>query len=288
MIVDLVNCVRQEEWGQVHQLLLKHWLAQVPEVFEINADMPWDNSGINERLLGAPGELLFSPLVSAFLLDVHNTKSSLETMNELAGVDPAKGAKICGHVFKNGELTYTCLDCATDGTCVMCLQCFEVSIHKAHKYKMHSSSGSGYCDCGDKDAWLEGYACANHEKKEEEEAAVLAPELRNRCEQLVEIILHFALSLITHKDDLTLPEAFEEFKPEVPVDSQQFLTVLYNDETHTYESVIKVLELYIHCTKDQAMLVATIVDREGQRGCAEKDVTRFVKHSESINSSLTT
>ncbi|ULU11742.1 hypothetical protein L3Y34_015265 [Caenorhabditis briggsae] len=264
MIVDLVNCVRQEEWGQVHQLLLKHWLAQVPEVFEINADMPWDNSGINERLLGAPGELLFSPLVSAFLLDVHNTKSSLETMNELAGVDPAKGAKICGHVFKNGELTYTCLDCATDGTCVMCLQCFEVSIHKAHKYKMHSSSGSGYCDCGDKDAWLEGYACANHEKKEEEEAAVLAPELRNRCEQLVEIILHFALSLITHKDDLTLPEAFEEFKPEVPVDSQQFLTVLYNDETHTYESVIKVLELYIHCTKDQAMLVATIVDREGR------------------------
>lgn len=57
-------------------------------------------------------------------------------MNGIAGVDPARRGQICGHVFKNGELTYTCLDCATDGTCVMCLQCFEVSIHKSHKYKV--------------------------------------------------------------------------------------------------------------------------------------------------------
>ncbi|KAF1770368.1 hypothetical protein GCK72_002186 [Caenorhabditis remanei] len=264
MIVDLVQSVRQGEWTQVRQLLLKHWLVQVPQVFEINGDMPWDNTGVNEKLLGSPGELLFSPIVSAFLLDVRNTKSSLEGMNEIAGVDPANKGKICGHVFKNGELTYTCLDCATDGTCVMCLPCFEVSIHKSHKYKMHSSTGSGYCDCGDVDAWCEGYACANHEKKDGEETFTLAPELKKRSEQLIEIILHFALSMITHKDDLQLPDFFEKLKTESSTDNQQCLTVLYNDETHTYESVINVLELYIHCTKDQAMLVATIVDREGR------------------------
>ncbi|CAI2303389.1 unnamed protein product [Caenorhabditis sp. 36 PRJEB53466] len=265
MIVDLVNAARQGEWAQVCQLLHKHWLVQVPKVFEINGEMPWDNSGVNEKMLGRPGELLLAPLVSAFCLDVRNTENTLEGMNEIAGVDPAKGGQICGHVFKNGELTYTCLDCATDGTCVMCLKCFEVSIHKGHKYRMHSSTGSGYCDCGDRDAWMEGYACANHEKKDEEESSsVLAPELKKRCEQLVEIVLQFALSMITHKEDITLPLFLESLKTDAQNEPQQYLTVLYNDETHTYESVIKVLELYIHCTKDQAMLVATIVDREGR------------------------
>uniref|UniRef100_A0A8R1ES04 E3 ubiquitin-protein ligase n=1 Tax=Caenorhabditis japonica TaxID=281687 RepID=A0A8R1ES04_CAEJA len=130
---------------------------------------------------------------------------------------------------------------------------------------MHSSTGSGYCDCGDTDAWTDGYACSIHEKKDEDVDSVLSPELKTRCEQLVEIMLQFALSMIIHKDDHKLPAYLEELRAEMgDATSQQFLTVLYNDETHTYESVIKVLELYIHCTKDQAMLVATIVDREGR------------------------
>ncbi|EGT32553.1 hypothetical protein CAEBREN_21443 [Caenorhabditis brenneri] len=283
MIADLVQSARQGEWAQVRQLLLKHWLVQVPQVFQINSDMPWDNSLVNERLLGPQGELLFSPLVSAFSLDAQNLRNTLEGMNEIAGIDPAKRGRICGHVFRNGELTYTCLDCATDGTCVMCLPCFEVSIHKSHKYRMHSSSGSGYCDCGDADAWTDGYACVNHEKKDDEEAAKkLTTELKQRCEQLVEIILHFALSMITHKDDLKLPDFFENLKPDGSVDGQQCLTVLYNDETHTYESVIKVLELYIHCTKDQAMLVATIVDREGRSAVKQGSRADCTKAKEDV------
>lgn len=102
---------------------------------------------------------------------------------------------------------------------------------------MHSSSGSGYCDCGDIDAWIDGYACAHHEKKEEQETLTLNPELKQRCEQIVEIILQFALSMITHKDDMKLPEFLEELKTDVPKDGAHYLTVLYNDETHTYESV---------------------------------------------------
>uniref|UniRef100_A0A1I7TK99 E3 ubiquitin-protein ligase n=1 Tax=Caenorhabditis tropicalis TaxID=1561998 RepID=A0A1I7TK99_9PELO len=281
MISDLIQAAGQGQWAQVRQLLLKHWLVQVPQVFEINPDMPWDNSLVNERLLGAQGEILFSPIVSAFSLTTNNG-STLEKMNEIAGVDPAKRGQICGHVFKNGELTYTCLDCATDGTCVMCLSCFEVSIHKSHKYRMHSSSGSGYCDCGDIDAWTDGYACANHEKKGEVETATLAPELKERCEQLVEIILHFSLSMITHKDDSNLPELFDSIPLESPSETPQCLTVLYNDETHTYESVIKVLELYIHCTKDQAMLVATIVDREGRSAVKQGSKAECTKAKDDV------
>lgn len=52
MIVDLIQSARQGEWAQVRQLLLKHWLVQVPEVFEVNSDLPWDNTAANERILG--------------------------------------------------------------------------------------------------------------------------------------------------------------------------------------------------------------------------------------------
>lgn len=27
---------------------------------------------------------------------------------------------------------------------------------------MHTSSGCGYCDCGDPEAWITGYACKTH------------------------------------------------------------------------------------------------------------------------------
>ena len=52
MIVDLVQSVLQGKWAQVRQLLLKHWLIQVPQVFEINEDIPWDNTGVKDTLLG--------------------------------------------------------------------------------------------------------------------------------------------------------------------------------------------------------------------------------------------
>lgn len=37
---------------------------------------------------------------------------------------------------------------------------------------MHTSSGAGYCDCGDEDAWTSGYACKTHERNKEESVAL--------------------------------------------------------------------------------------------------------------------
>ncbi|CAB3407459.1 unnamed protein product [Caenorhabditis bovis] len=265
MLVDLVSAAQKEDWSETRRVLYRHWLTTCPKLFKINADQPWDSSIIDEKAIN---DQLFAPLVGTFCLDSTSTESNLSALNELAGLDPQQQAtgKICGHVFKNGELTYTCRDCATDATCVMCLQCFEESIHKNHKYSMHSSTGSGYCDCGDADAWTDGYACATHAQCVREQGAQDLPEdLMIRCRELVETILEYCISLITHTDDSTLPPLLDEICQDNDVPSaSQYLTVLYNDETHTYESVIKVLELYVHCTKDQAMLIATIVDREGR------------------------
>lgn len=42
----------------------------------------------------------------------------------------------CGRMFRYGEPTYCCRECATDATCVLCHDCFNNSEHRNHKYKV--------------------------------------------------------------------------------------------------------------------------------------------------------
>uniref|UniRef100_A0A3Q2YBL7 E3 ubiquitin-protein ligase n=1 Tax=Hippocampus comes TaxID=109280 RepID=A0A3Q2YBL7_HIPCM len=96
----------------------------------------------------------------------------------LFGEDPDEGVKklkqgssssqLCGRVFKEGETVYSCRDCAIDPTCVLCMDCFQESVHKSHRYKMHASSGGGFCDCGDVEAWKIGPCCSIHDPEAEE------------------------------------------------------------------------------------------------------------------------
>ena len=44
--------------------------------------------------------------------------------------------------------------------------------------------------------------------------------------------------------------------------SDKFITVVYNDETHTFDYVIKVLQRAVSCPPSQASDYATIIDRE--------------------------
>ena len=68
----------------------------------------------------------------------------------------------CGKLFRMGEATYSCRDCGHDPTCVLCVNCFKESEHRFHRYKMSTSSGGGYCDCGDSEAWSQFVHCSTH------------------------------------------------------------------------------------------------------------------------------
>uniref|UniRef100_A0A3B5L5X2 E3 ubiquitin-protein ligase n=1 Tax=Xiphophorus couchianus TaxID=32473 RepID=A0A3B5L5X2_9TELE len=106
----------------------------------------------------------------------------------LLGGEPAAGlallqqgggaAALCGHVFKVGEPTYSCRECAADPTCVLCMQCFLASAHCHHRYRMTTSGGGGFCDCGDAEAWKTGPSCQNH-----------TPANRNRETEEVRLLL---------------------------------------------------------------------------------------------------
>jgi hypothetical protein len=78
----------------------------------------------------------------------------------------AKSA-ICGHFFVKGEQVYRCKTCALDDTCVLCVDCFKASDHSGHDTSFSVSQGmSGFCDCGDKEAWKVDLYCAIHSKIE--------------------------------------------------------------------------------------------------------------------------
>ncbi|XP_021345433.1 E3 ubiquitin-protein ligase UBR2-like isoform X2 [Mizuhopecten yessoensis] len=175
-------------------------------------------------------------------------------------------AQLCGKVFKYGEPTYSCRDCANDPTCVLCIDCFQKSAHKKHRYKMSTSGGGGYCDCGDSEAWKTAPFCSNHKAKQQETSGgenpmeKLPDELTDRASALLMAVLRYTMEMLTWDQCDNLPP---DLQPEGELEDS-YITMLFNDEVHTYEQVIVALQRAVDCTQKEAVEFATTVDREGR------------------------
>lgn len=194
----------------------------------------------------------------------------------ICGEDPALGfpkleqankpSHLCGRVFKVGEPTYSCRDCAVDPTCVLCMQCFLGSIHRDHRYRMTTSGGGGFCDCGDTEAWKEGPYCQRHELSssevvEEEDPLVhLSEDVIARTYNIFAIMFRYAVDMLTWEKESELPEDLEMGEK-----TDTYYCMLFNDEVHTYEQVIYTLQKAVNCTQKEAIGFATTVDRDGRR-----------------------
>ncbi|KAG7277883.1 hypothetical protein CRUP_036283 [Coryphaenoides rupestris] len=192
----------------------------------------------------------------------------------LFGEDPREGlaklkqgsegsSEICGRVFKDGETVYSCRDCAIDPTCVLCMDCFQESVHKDHRYKMHASSGGGFCDCGDLEAWKIGPCCSKHDQGTavamETEASVLEPVLRERAELLFRCLLGYLTEMLVLERYCELQEDLE---PSVEEDS--YLCLLYNDDSHTSDHFIYSLQRALKCPRVTAQTFTELIDKEGR------------------------
>uniref|UniRef100_A0A8B9C8Q5 E3 ubiquitin-protein ligase n=1 Tax=Anser brachyrhynchus TaxID=132585 RepID=A0A8B9C8Q5_9AVES len=187
----------------------------------------------------------------------------------LCGEDPAFGfpkleqankpSHLCGRVFKVGEPTYSCRDCAVDPTCVLCMECFLGSIHREHRYRMTTSGGGGFCDCGDTEAWKEGPYCQKHELNTSETAEEEVVTVKTSC---------FKTLLTVEKNDT-------------------YYCMLFNDEVHTYEQVIYTLQKAVNCTQKEAIGFATTVDRDGRRSVRYGDF-QYCDQAKSRNTSRQT
>uniref|UniRef100_A0A096MFC5 E3 ubiquitin-protein ligase n=1 Tax=Poecilia formosa TaxID=48698 RepID=A0A096MFC5_POEFO len=176
-------------------------------------------------------------------------------------------AALCGHVFKVGEPTYSCRECAADPTCVLCMQCFLASAHRHHRYRMTTSGGGGFCDCGDAEAWKTGPSCQNHtpadqnRETEEDPVSLLPPAVEERSCSIFSIILQYAVDLLTWEQEDQLPAGLEPPRQR----SDSYYCMLFNDEVHTYEQVIYTLQKAVNCSQKEAVSFATTVDRDGRK-----------------------
>ncbi|VDN02420.1 unnamed protein product [Thelazia callipaeda] len=281
MIEELLSAIKQSEWHEAERILMNYWMLQCPWICVPTSDtfdFIMNENAFNDKLI--------HPIACAYCLD-ENVKMDLKPLNyAFYGSQSTKShlSFFCGHVFKSGETTYSCKECAADATCVMCYECFSNSAHKSHRYRiecleMAASSGNGYCDCGDVEAWKEHPACKLHEVNQEEENSRFIfrnhryfrvenltgedkKELEKRVYSLTRIILQFAIKVICWTDDDFLPTFMRDNSADSTLPPYQ--TILMNDETHTYDSVIRALNLSINCTETEAMHLATIIDREGR------------------------
>lgn len=194
----------------------------------------------------------------------------------ICGEDPALGfpkleqankpSHLCGRVFKVGEPTYSCRDCAVDPTCVLCMECFLGSIHRDHRYRMTTSGGGGFCDCGDTEAWKEGPYCQKHELhssevvEEEDPLVHLSEDVIARTYNIFAIMFQYAVDILTWEKESELPADLE-----MEEKSDTYYCMLFNDEVHTYEQVIYTLQKAVNCTQKEAIGFATTVDRDGRR-----------------------
>ncbi|XP_014664859.1 PREDICTED: E3 ubiquitin-protein ligase UBR2-like [Priapulus caudatus] len=239
--------------GTLAQALRSHWKKQVPLICSplyLPGNQPLEEDETRKSLL-FPLELFICG------------GEPQEVFSQLKNLDNPR--QLCGKVFKVGEPTYSCRDCGMDPTCVLCIECFQKSTHKTHRYKMSTSGGGGYCDCGDEEAWRGHPFCDIHQvgavADEDQDPILVLPEgLRLRTEAVLMCAVPYILQIICWQDLETLPADLE---PENKEDT--YCCMLYNDEVHTYDQVIKSLNRALDCTQKEAVDFATTVDRERGR-----------------------
>lgn len=180
---------------------------------------------------------------------------------------------VCGRVFKMGEPTYNCRECGMDSTCVLCVDCFKRSPHKNHKYKMGTSYGGGCCDCGDVEAWKQDAYCQTHKlglEKKHVNLNFLTEDMEKRAHLVFQYVLCYARALLTLEHPPMLPAEFDSDEMSDDLYSiyrnqdDTFCTVLYNDETHTFDQVITTLTRFIKCQQRESIDYVTSIDREGR------------------------
>uniref|UniRef100_A0A673KS53 E3 ubiquitin-protein ligase n=1 Tax=Sinocyclocheilus rhinocerous TaxID=307959 RepID=A0A673KS53_9TELE len=177
----------------------------------------------------------------------------LEKLQQYSG---SSSAQQCGRVFKEGETVYSCRDCAIDPTCVLCIECFQKSVHKSHRYRksLRSLTGGGFCDCGDLEAWKTGPCCSQHDPG----ASVTMETVQ--AQMLFHLLLRYTTDMLVWED---ANELSEELKPKVMEDT--YFCVLYNDEHHSYDHVIYTLQHVIACDQNQAQIYTALIDKEGRK-----------------------
>jgi E3 ubiquitin-protein ligase UBR2 len=125
---------------------------------------------------------------------------------------------------------------------------------------MHTSGGSGFCDCGDPEAWKDGVWCELHQPSigGTDCCLKLPSDMLDRAHSVAEQCMRYAVDVLSWKQNN------QQFSVAMKDMDDCYVTVLVNDETHSFDEVIHKLCGVLDYSRAQAMQSATEVDCSGR------------------------
>ncbi|KAL7667676.1 hypothetical protein ACOME3_010510 [Neoechinorhynchus agilis] len=189
------------------------------------------------------------------LLDVLSCAHDLQY---LVNLEPRKTEQ-CGRMFVSNDVIYQCLDCAIDPTCVFCTECFVNSAHRYHRYRVQQSDGGGFCDCGDDEAWTSFPNCSIHEPEDDSDLTNVF--IQPSSTKLIAKLLHFCRDILFAKPVIDENVVQSEQDPHV---HEEFVTVTYNDEVHSFGDITSLMVDCLNRTRAQGYDIAHTIDKVGR------------------------
>ncbi|KAG6874158.1 hypothetical protein C0995_005576 [Termitomyces sp. Mi166 len=245
-------------------------------------------------------------------LPLHKTLSQVQSDFGFAGAGRADApipGRSCSRIFKKGDSCFRCKDCALDDSCVMCANCFHATNHSDHNVSFFiAQQPGGCCDCGDEEAWRVPLQCPSHPPSRRadvdstpksstkplssdgslmQDRVAVPHELQETMRRTVGYALDFVLDTLDYSPDessVPLNEADLRLQPSAdPMMKDQYCVVIWNDDKHSFEEVIKLLCDMTNRTREEAALVANRIDENGREIIdMNTNVMRLLEMAQSI------
>ncbi|KAI0987126.1 hypothetical protein GJ496_006587 [Pomphorhynchus laevis] len=168
---------------------------------------------------------------------------------------------VCGKMFKTDGIVYQCWTCSTDPTTVLCSECFMHSEHRNHSYRMASSGGGGFCDCGDVESWVSFPHCSIHKPDDSDSTGRCSDEIKSRIRTVIGAVFRICVEALSWTNFEALPSYITDSREEY---DRIFATVVLNDEIHSYMEVTTCLSSTLEVSRSQAYDLANMIDKEGR------------------------
>ena len=175
----------------------------------------------------------------------------------------------CGRVWQDNELAYFCEQCQGARDCGICEECFQRSDHTGHTVSAVVVQAGGCCDCGDAESWAVAGNCSRHATHLPHAGLPLplgvAAALPVVGGELFDWVIK-CLAQIDHHSIYPFTEIAADWKETDDLahaaSRDEFVTLMYNDEVHSFDQVIAQLKIAVPgCSDATANEFATRIDK---------------------------
>lgn len=110
---------------------------------------------------------------------------------------------------------------------------FQSILHQSIQY-LHQL----FSDCGDVEAWKKDFFCEDHTPTQKSDNdGIISDEMKDICTVVFQGILAYCVNMLQIDSDTSYPDLESDTDPVEDL----FCTLLYNDETHTFDQVSALL-----------------------------------------------